>query len=288
MSPRVREDQSVKPSGKDRTVLITGASAGIGYELTRCFAEAGYQVVLVSRNEARLREFAVELEKKYGISARVIAKDLSDPRGPAELFIELQQEQISIDILVNNAGFGGHGLFSKTSLTDELDMIQLNIASLTHLTKLFLREMLKRREGRILNVASTAAFLPGPLMAVYYATKAYVLSFSEALAEELRGSGVTVTCLCPGPTISEFQKRANVGDDILLMKGRLMDSKAVARIGYRGLMKGRRVIIAGFGNRLLVGAAKFAPRSLVTRMIKFLQITRRGNGNAEELLAPKK
>lgn len=253
-----------------KRALITGASAGIGYELAWVFARGGHDLVLVARNEQKLNRLAGEIKSKFDVSVKVLAKDLSLPRSPSEIFIELEQESLPVDILVNNAGFGTYGPFTETSLSDELDMMQLNVASLTHLTKLFLKEMLRRGEGKILNVASTAAFQPGPFMAVYYATKAYVLSFSEALAEELRGTNVTVTCLCPGPTTSEFQKRAGVGN-ALLMKGRMMDSKAVAELGYRALMKNKRVAIAGFVNRWLVVAAKLAPRSLVTRILRGLQ-----------------
>jgi len=253
-----------------KRALITGASSGIGYELAWIFAREGYDLVLVSRNEQKLRQLSDEIKQKYDVSVRVLPKDLSLSRSPAEIFIELEQSSLPIDILVNNAGFGTYGPFVETSLSDELDMLQLNMVSLTHLTKLFLKDMLKRGYGKILNVASTAAFQPGPFMAVYYATKAYVLSFSEALAEELRGTNVTVTCLCPGPTVSEFGKRAGVGN-ILLMKGRMMDSKSVAEIGYRALMKNQRVAVAGLMNRLLVMGSKLAPRGLTTRVLRILQ-----------------
>ena len=257
-----------------KTALITGASAGIGLELARVFAREGHDLVLVARNEAKLRQLADELTEKFKVSVRVLVKDLGLPRAPDEIFMELQGAGLRVDVLVNNAGFGSYGFFSETDLDHELQMIQLNITALTHLTKLFLKEMLKRGEGKILNVASTAAFQPGPLMAAYYASKSYVLSFSEALAEEVRGTGITVTCLCPGPTTSEFQGRANIGKDILLMKGRMMSAQSVAEIGFRGLMKGKRVVIAGTTNRLLVLGTKLAPRALVTRIIKALQAGR--------------
>jgi len=257
-----------------KTALITGASGGIGYELARIFAEEGYNLVLVARNRLKLDELAREWEARFNISVKAIAKDLFSPRSPSEILIELQQESIPVDILVNNAGVGMHGFFSETDLASELDMIELNIVSLTHLTKLFLKGMLERGEGRILNVASTAAFQPGPLMAVYYATKAYVLYFSEALAEELRGTGVTVTCLCPGPTTSDFQRRANIGPEVLLTKGRLMDARKVARLGYEGMMRNKRVVIPGLLNRILVLMAKWMPRPLVTRAVKILQRSR--------------
>ena len=257
------------------TALITGASSGIGYELAWLFATDGHDLILVARSEEILHRLAEALKGQFKVSVRVLAKDLSLPRAPDEIFIELQRDSVPVDFLVNNAGFGGHGFFAETDLDEELRMIQLNLASLTHLTKLFLPEMLKRRRGKILNLASTAAFVPGPLMAVYYATKAYVRSFSEALAEELKDTGVSVTCLCPGPTITEFQKRANLGKDMLLLKGGLMDSKGVARIGYKALMKNKRVVVAGWRNKFLMVLAHLTPRSLVARVIKILQARRK-------------
>ena len=260
--------------GFGKTALITGASTGIGYELAHCFAREGYNLILVARNEVKLAELAQKLEKEFEISAKTLAKNLTDPLAPAEIFIELQRNSIFVDILVNNAGVGVHGFFSETELSTELQMMQLNMQALTHLTKLFVREMLKHSRGKILNVASTAAFQPGPLMAVYYATKAYVLSFSQALAEELSGTGISVTCLCPGPTYSEFQKNANIGN-IMLLKGRMMTSKAVAEMSYWGLRKNKRVVIAGGLNRVFAWLARTLPTSLVTRVIKILQLDRK-------------
>ena len=179
------------------TALITGASSGIGLDLARLFAKDGHDVVLVARSEGKLREIAAELERDFGMTAHVIVADLAKPDAPQTLVAQLP---VDVDVLVNNAGFGVLGPFVETDLAKELEMIQVNVVALTHLTKLLLPPMVARRRGRVLNVASTAAFQPGPLMAVYYATKAYVLSFSEAIADELRDSGVTVTALCPGPT----------------------------------------------------------------------------------------
>ena len=190
---------------KAKTVLITGASSGIGYELTKLFARDRYNLVLVARSESKLQQIASELTQQFGVTVKFITKDLALSTSPIEIWQELQTEGIAIDILVNNAGFATYGLFTETELQAELNMMQLNMATLTHLTKLFLQEMFPRKTGKILNIASTAAFQPGPLMAVYYATKAYVLSFSEALANELQGTGITVTVLCPGPTASGFQ-----------------------------------------------------------------------------------
>lgn len=258
-----------------KTALITGASTGIGRELALLFAKEGHSLVLVARNEQKLLELAGELKEKFGISVKVIPKDLSLARSPSEIFIELQEAGIFIDSLVNNAGVGGHGPFAQTDLDTELDMIQLNLVSLTHLTKLFLKEMLKRGSGKILNVASTAAFQPGPLMAIYYATKASVLSFSEALAEELRGTGVTVTCLCPGPTQTEFQERAGVGRLRLFDLTRMMTAEEVARVGYNGLMRGKRIVIPGIMNQLFVFLVRLGPRSLITRIVRSFQEARK-------------
>ncbi len=188
----------------------------------------------------------------------------------AEVFEQLQRDHLRIDILVNNAGFGTHGLFVESNIDEQLRMMQLNISTLTHLTRLLLPSMVAQRNGKILNVASTAAFQPGPFMSVYYASKAYVLSFSEALANELRGTGVTVTALCPGPTRTEFQVRAKIGQT-KLMNGRIMDAKSVAQIGYQALMQGRSVAIPGIRNNLLALAVRWLPRALVIRAVRSVQ-----------------
>src|SRR5579864_7579850 len=216
-----------------QTALITGASAGIGRELAKLFAADHYNLVLVARNGTRLAQFADELQQQFGITAKSFPLDLTAQSAPQFLFDQLARENIAIDVLVNNAGYGMRGAFAEIPTDESLGQIQLNITALTHLTKLFLQPMIERRSGRILNVASTAGFQPGPLMAVYYATKAYVISFSEALANELQSSGVSVTCLCPGPTDTEFQGRAGT-EDSLLKRMRPMTAKAVAVDGYRG------------------------------------------------------
>lgn len=252
-----------------KTVLITGASAGIGREFAELFAREGYHLILVARRAQALRKLADSLQREHHISVRTLAKDLSRPETPGEIYRELTEDSIAIDVLVNNAGAGVSGLFKETDLAAELSTIQLNLTALTHLTKVFLLDMVRRGAGKILNVSSTAAFQPGPTMAVYYATKAYVLSFSEALAEELGGTGVTVTCLCPGPTLTEFQARAGISG-IRLLKFRTMDAAAVARRGYEGLMKGRALVIPGFFNRLFAWGVRFFPRRLVTRAALWL------------------
>lgn len=254
-----------------KTALITGASSGIGYEFTKLFARDGYNLVLVARSEQQLQKLADELREKHGIAVEVIAKDLSNANTPDEIFAELQQESLTVDALVNNAGFATYGKFSEIDLNAELQEMQVNMVTLTHLTKLFLPGMLKKGWGKILNVASTAAFQPGPLMAVYYATKAYVLSFSEALAEELRGTGVTVTALCPGPTQSGFQKRANMEDSRLFRGRKVADAATVARIGYRGLMTNKTVVIPGLRNKVLAESVRFVPRKVVTRVAGNMQ-----------------
>ena len=254
-----------------KTALITGASSGIGYELTRLFAKDGYDLVLVARSEKQLVELAKELQEKFGVAVRVMVKDLSQASAPEEVFNELQQEGVTVDVLVNNAGFATSGLFAEIDLEAELQEMQLNMVTLTHLTKLFLPGMLQRRRGKILNVASTAAFQPGPLMAVYYATKAYVLSFSEALANELRGTGVSVTVLCPGATTSGFQARAGIENTRLISGRKIMDAARVARVGYRALMRGKTVVIPGLMNKILAEAVRFAPRKVVTQAARYAQ-----------------
>ena len=253
------------------TALITGASSGIGYELTKLFARDRYNLVLVARSESKLQQIASELTEQFGITVKIITKDLALPTSPKEIWQELQTESIAIDVLVNNAGFATYGLFTETELQPELNMMQLNMVTLTHLTKLFLPEMLSRQSGKILNVASTAAFQPGPLMAVYYATKAYVLSFSEAIANELQGTGVSVTALCPGATESGFQARANMEESKLVKNKQIMDANEVAAIGYRGLMDRQAVVIPGYQNKLLALVTRFIPRNLTTKIVRNMQ-----------------
>ena len=252
-----------------QTVLITGASSGIGYELACIFAADNYNLVLIDKNEEKLTQISQEFPQKYNVSVKILAKDLSIPASRDEIFATIQQASIQVDILVNNAGFGTYGLFYQTDLNAELDMIQVNAACVTHLTKLFVKDMVKRGYGKILNVASTAAFQPGPMMTVYFATKAYVLSFSEAIANELEGTGVTVTVLCPGPTASGFQQAAAMEDAKIANSARMMDTRTVAQIGYRGLMANKTVVIPGVMNRILAQSIKFSPsRKLVAKIVR--------------------
>ena len=254
------------------TALITGASVGIGRELAKLFAQDHSNLVLVARNGSRLSQLAAGLEQQFGITAKPFALDLASDAGRGFLFDQLQRENIPIDVLVNNAGYGKLGAFAEVGYQESAGQIELNITALTHLTKLFLAPMLERKSGKILNVASTAGFQPGPLMAVYYATKAYVISFSEALANELQGTGVTVTCLCPGATDTEFQTRAGTEQTTLFRKMRPMNAAVVARDGYRALMKGKPLVISGFRNRILMESLRISPRRVVTSVSrKFLE-----------------
>jgi short-subunit dehydrogenase len=233
-----------------KAALITGASSGIGSELSRLFAADGYDLVLVARNNQKLSELAADLTETHSVNALVLARDLSDPTTPPEVFATLQNESIGIDVLVNNAGTQVYGQSDEASLDKLLAMIQVNLTALTHLTKLCLSGMLERGYGKILNVASTGAYAPGPSNAVYCATKAYVLSLSEALGAELSGTGVTVTILCPGATDTAFVTRHGLKDVRLFRH--MMSAEQVAGIGYRALMQGRHVAVAGVGNRLQV------------------------------------
>lgn len=252
------------------TTLITGASGGIGYELVKLFAQDHHNLVLVARHGPRLAQVADELQRQFEITVRTFALDLTDPAAPQALFAQLQSDGVAIDILVNNAGYGKFGEFADVPLEESLGQVQLNVAALTHLTRLFLGPMLQRRSGRIMNVASTAGFQPGPLMAVYYATKAYVISFSEALANELAGKGITVTCLCPGATETGFAGRAGNDESRLFKKLRPMDAKTVARAGYHGLLKGRTLVIPGFRNWLVAESVRVSPRKLVTAISRWV------------------
>jgi short-subunit dehydrogenase len=253
------------------TALVTGASSGIGLELTTLLAHDRHDLVLVARRRDRLEAIARGLTEEFGVTVTILAHDLARPEAPARLARELEERGLAVHILINNAGFGVYGPFARTPLEKELEMIQVNVTALTHLTKLLLPGMLERRGGRILNVASTAAFQPGPLMAVYYASKAYVLSFTEALANELDGSGVTVTALCPGPTITEFQKEAGVAQTRLFRSMLVMNAPEVARAGYEGMLRGKRIVIPGAANRVLVEALRVSPRRLVTAVARRIQ-----------------
>jgi short-subunit dehydrogenase len=249
--------------------LVTGASAGIGRELATILAREGHDLVLVARREAELTDLARELKERYGVDSRVLPADLAQANAAQQLVDGLGEGAV-IDVLVNNAGFGGHGSFAERTRDEDLRMVAVNVTALTDLTKLLLPGMVARGRGRVLNVASTAAFQPGPFMAVYYASKAYVLSLSEALAEELRGTGVTVTCLCPGVTITEFQQVAGV-ENIALNSGPLtMTAKDVAEAAYKGMARGKRLVIPGVHNKIGVQSVRVSPRAAVLKVVRRL------------------
>ncbi len=247
-----------------RTALVTGATSGIGYELAKLFAHDGFDLVLVARNDRRLHEVADEL-RRAGVGITVIPQDLSQPGAADDIYRQLADAGVDVDVLANNAGFSVYGPFWTTDPQSEWQMIQTNIVALTQLTYLLLPHMVARRSGRILNLGSTASFAPGPFSAVYGASKAYVLSFSEALAEELRGTGVTVTTLCPGPTKTAFAERAHL-TGTNLFRGRLSSAADVARAGYRALMRGQTTVVVGLVNQLLLLTIRLSPRTLVLKV----------------------
>ncbi|MGA2668203.1 MAG: SDR family oxidoreductase [Ignavibacteria bacterium] len=258
---------------KDYT-LITGASGGIGLELSHLFAKDGYNLVLVARSGDKLDALSKELTDEHKIHVKVISEDLSKPSSAKEIYERVREQSLPVTVLINNAGFGSAGMFADTDIKNEIDMIQVNVLSLIELTKLFLHDMMERKNGKILNVASTAAFAPGPLMSVYYASKAFVLSFSGALSDELKGTGISVTALCPGPTGTGFQERSHV-ETTRLFAFNVMDAKTVASIGYRGLMKGKTIVIPGIMNKMLIGSMRISPRKLVVKIIRWLQENRK-------------
>ncbi len=255
-----------------KTVLITGASGGIGYELAKVFARNRYNLILVARSLDKLQRIQTELAQSDGIRVDIISQDLSQSESPVALFEQIQQQGLTVDVLVNNAGFGDYGPFAKSDWSRQKALLQLNMMSLTHLTRLFLPLMQQRGAGKILNVASTAAFQPGPFMAAYYASKSYVMSFTEALAYEVEGTGITVTVLCPGPTRgTDFQTRANLGDVDFFKQLKLPMAAEVAQFGYDALNRGQVLAIHGLFNRLLVFTNRLMPRRVVTQAVGQLQ-----------------
>lgn len=252
------------------TALITGPTSGIGEALARLFARRGHDLVLVARSVDRLEAQAAELAAAYGVHCHVIPMDLTRAAAAEEIFDQLRAKRITVDILVNNAGFTVFGEFATNDLKAELDMLAVNVVALTHLSKLFLRQLPAGTSGRILNISSTAAFQPGPLMAVYYATKAYVLSFSEALSSELAGKGVSVTALCPGATATAFAERGKADASRLFKNRKLMTAEQVAQIGYLALMRGQPLVIAGWMNTLMAFSTRFAPRWLLPHLVRYI------------------
>jgi short-subunit dehydrogenase len=250
------------------TVLITGASSGIGRALARLFARDGYALVLAARRAPALEELAGELEREHGARARIVPVDLADPAAPQRLYRDLQGAGVTVDVLVNNAGFGMQGAFAGLPVERQLQMIHLNVTALTALTRLLLPGMLDRGRGGVLNVGSTAGFQPGPFMAVYYATKAYVVSFSEALSEELSGSGLRISCLAPGPTDTAFAAEAGATEARLFRETMTVDE--VARIGYEGWQQGTPLVIAGAHNRWRALAVRLLPRAYIRKIVREL------------------
>jgi uncharacterized protein len=253
------------------TALITGASNGIGLELAKVHASTGDNLVLVARNKSKLDELKATFEDQFKVKVYTIGKDLAAPNAAQDVYDETKQQNIQIDYLINNAGFGDFGMFVATDWNKELQMINLNITTLTQFTKLYLQDMVKRGNGKIMNVASTAAFQSGPTMAVYYATKAYVLSFSEAIDNEVSDKGVTVTTLCPGATESGFQAAAAMEESALVKGKKLPTSKEVAEYGYKAMMKGKTVAIHGMMNWLMANSVRFTPRALVVKITRMIQ-----------------
>lgn len=249
-----------------KTALITGASKGIGRELAHFFAKDECDLVLVARSEEELNSLKVELEEKCRIKVHILIKDLCQPYSAQEIFDELKAISIDIDFLVNNAGFGDYGSFDKTDWDTYENMISLNVTTLTHFCHIFIKDWKGRKPGKILNVSSTAAFQPGPMMAVYFATKAYVLSFSEAIGHELRNDNITVTTLCPGPTSTHFGVISSMNASDLVKNVKIANSKDVAELGFRAMMKGKATVIHGAQNKIAPFGIRFLPRIWVTHL----------------------
>jgi hypothetical protein len=246
-----------------KVALITGASAGLGEQFAQLFARDGHDVILVARTASKLEALASKLEQEHQIKAHVLAADLARPEEPQRIFDEVRSRQLEVEFLVNNAGFGSSGLFLEQDLAKEVEMVEVNCTALLKLSWLFARPMRERKSGRILNVASTAGFQPGPYMATYFATKAFVISLSEAMAHELKGSGVTVTCHCPGATHTEFASRAGNEKSRLFQRPGVAKAPDVAADAYTSMMKGRVLAIHGALNWLTAVSGRFAPRAMV-------------------------
>jgi short-subunit dehydrogenase len=253
------------------TALITGASSGLGKEFARIHAAKGGNLVLIARNKEKLNELKEELELQFKVTVKVIVKDLTEPNAPKEIYEQLKSEGISIQYLINNAGFGGIGKFNERDLQSDLSMINLNIVALTSLTHYFLQDFIKSNEGKILNISSTASLIPGPLQAVYYATKAFVTSFSNAISEELRNGNITVTALLPGPTETQFGRISGMDKTPAFKK--TASPKNIALAGYNGMMKGKLNVLAGipFFMRFLLAFRAFMPLKMILKETRKLQ-----------------
>jgi short-subunit dehydrogenase len=252
---------------QNETALITGASSGIGLEFARLLGRKGYNLVLVARDDKKLLDLKKELDARFDIRIKVIPQDLSKNEAATEIYNTLERDHLQIDLLINNAGFGLFGDFAHTDWNREAGMLQVNVVTLTHLTKLLMTRMIERKHGHILNVASTGSFRPGPMMSVYCASKAYVLSFSEAIAAEVDGTGVSVTALCPGPTDTRFNKTAGLKKTGSQGEVNTADPREVAEHGYRAMLRGKSVAIHGFRNKVTVGMGKLLPRQVVTGLV---------------------
>ena len=260
-----------RKAGAGQTALVTGASAGIGVDLAECFATDGYDLILTARSESCLRDVADRLSKAYGVQAHIIPQDLGAYGGGSAVAAEIAKRGLNVDVLVNNAGYGHAGALTSSDMQTQLGMIDLNVRALVELTYIYWDRMHANKRGGVINVASTAAFQPGPLMANYYASKAYVLSFSEALWEEARDTGVHVSCLCPGPTVSKFRDRAGTHKKKLARAATPMSSASVAELGYRAWQANKRVEVTGLRNRVMAAAVPFFPRSAVLGIVRNLQ-----------------
>jgi len=257
--------------GDGQTALVTGASFGIGVDLAECFARDGYNLILAARSADALNEVAARLAKAHKVAAQAIPIDLGAIGGGAALAAEIEARGLTVDVLVNNAGFGIAGAFAGSDGSEQLGMLDLNTRALVELTHIYWPGMLAKGRGGVLNVASTAAFQPGPLMATYYASKAFVLSFSEALWEEARGAGVLVSCLCPGPTVSKFRERAGTGKTRLSRVGKAMSSASVARMGYQAWRANKCVKVTGLRNAFTAALVQMLPRETVLRLVRRIQ-----------------
>jgi uncharacterized protein len=253
---------------RTETVLITGAASGIGLALAKEFAKHGHNLVLTSRVRSELREVAGELTSKYNVEVGTIAADLQDPNGPEQLFDAIRREAVLIDILVNNAGLGFRGRFWEIPIENQMNIIRVNIEAVVRTAHLFLPQMIRRNHGRIMNTASIAGFEPGPLLAVYHASKAFVLSFTEALATELERTEISVTALCPGPTDTDFFPKAGMVETKAFQKAHVMAPQEVAELGYKGLMRGDRTVVTGGSNKALVFARRFMTEGAQAKMNK--------------------
>ncbi len=258
-------------SPQRQTALITGASFGIGREFAKLFAADRYDLAIVARTRDKLDELKAEMESAHGVNVHGVVDDLSEPEAPKRIYDALEKAGVRVDVLVNNAGFGGFGFFHETELQHELNMIQVNISALVHLSKVFVRDMVARGNGYIINVSSTAAFQAGPTQSIYYATKAFVLSFSEAIDNELEGTGVGATAFCPGPTLTEFHARA--GTETSFKSLRQMSAEEAARCGYEGFKKRKRLVFAGKKNQLLAFGTRLVPRAFSASVARKLQET---------------